>query len=62
MYNLGSFFKYFRSIDIFGLPNINGNTEFWKYISELYYFRKIYKLKRPISRYSNNSLWQNQMI
>ena len=45
MYNLGSFFKYFRSIDIFGLPNINGNTEFWKYISEIYYFRKIYELE-----------------
>jgi len=45
MYNLGSFFKYFRSIDIFGLPNINGNTEFWKYISEIYYFREIYELE-----------------
>ncbi len=45
MYNLGSFFKYFRSIDIFGLPNINGNTEFWKYIWEIYYFRKIYEPK-----------------
>lgn len=45
MYNLGSFFKYFRSIDIIGLPNINGNTEFWKYISEIYYFRKIYELE-----------------
>jgi hypothetical protein len=45
MYNLGSFFKYFRYIDIFGLPNINGNTEFWKYLSEIYYFRKIYELE-----------------
>jgi hypothetical protein len=45
MYNLGSFFKYFSSIDIIGLPNINGNTEFWKYISEIYYFRKIYELE-----------------